>query len=241
MAELTGTLAELLGRRPRTPRTGCGVTVTDRTRPDQLFDRVKARFPHVLQVHAPPGRRPPGRRSATGAGSRAQPARARRRLHRSTSPAAGPGPSSWTCSSGPTRPRRRLEPRPAAADAAAPAAHDRDRPVRRPGRDRPQHGSATPACSCSKGPPAPASPPCSTPISFALYGKLAQSSATAERLKSHHAAAGRRAGGRAGLRDPERALPDPAHARATSARRSAAPAPPPAQHDRQALAARLAR
>jgi exonuclease SbcD len=59
MAALTGTLDELLagdGHRA----DWVAATVTDRTRPDQLFDRLKARFPHLLQVvHQPAGARDP--------------------------------------------------------------------------------------------------------------------------------------------------------------------------------------
>jgi exonuclease SbcD len=58
MAELQGTLAELTSE-PRFERHVADwvrVTVTDRARPEQLFDRVKSRFPHVLQVfHVPAG------------------------------------------------------------------------------------------------------------------------------------------------------------------------------------------
>jgi exonuclease SbcD len=52
MADLIGTLAELTTD-PRFAVHAADwvrVTVTDRSRPEQLFDRVKSRFPHVLQV-----------------------------------------------------------------------------------------------------------------------------------------------------------------------------------------------
>lgn len=58
MAEVVGTLAELTSqaRFDRHIQDWVRVTVTDRSRPEQLFDRVKSRFPHVLQVfHVPEG------------------------------------------------------------------------------------------------------------------------------------------------------------------------------------------
>ncbi|HEY0168048.1 MAG TPA: exonuclease SbcCD subunit D [Jatrophihabitans sp.] len=58
MAELAGELAELLDD-DRHVEDWVQVTVTDRSRPDRLFDRVKSHFPHVLQVlHSPAGARP---------------------------------------------------------------------------------------------------------------------------------------------------------------------------------------
>ena len=55
MAELTGTLEQLLAAAGH-EQDWMRVTVTDRTRPDQLFDRLKARFPHLLNVvFAPDG------------------------------------------------------------------------------------------------------------------------------------------------------------------------------------------
>jgi exonuclease SbcD len=67
MAELTGTLAELLAD-DRHVEDWVRLTVTDRSRPDQLFDRVKSRFPHVLQVlHLPAGARPAGASTPTTA------------------------------------------------------------------------------------------------------------------------------------------------------------------------------
>jgi exonuclease SbcD len=60
MAELTGTLDELLTAPGLAQYHGdwVRVTVTDRARPDQLFDRIKTRFPHALQVfHMPEGQR----------------------------------------------------------------------------------------------------------------------------------------------------------------------------------------
>jgi exonuclease SbcD len=60
MAELTGTLAELLAD-DRHVEDWVQVTVTDRSRPDQLFDRLKSHFPHLLRMmHAPAGARPAG-------------------------------------------------------------------------------------------------------------------------------------------------------------------------------------
>jgi exonuclease SbcD len=55
MAEVSGTLDELmLGEAHRDDWVR--VTVTDRSRPDSMFDRVKSRYPHVLQVfHIPEG------------------------------------------------------------------------------------------------------------------------------------------------------------------------------------------
>ncbi|HJQ03631.1 MAG TPA: exonuclease SbcCD subunit D [Jatrophihabitans sp.] len=65
MAELTGTLAELLATTGH-QADWVRLTVTDRARPDRLFDRVKSHFPHVLQVqHLPDGALPPGRWTAT--------------------------------------------------------------------------------------------------------------------------------------------------------------------------------
>ncbi|HEX8096105.1 exonuclease SbcCD subunit D [Jatrophihabitans sp.] len=67
MAELTGTLAELLAD-DRHAEDWVRLTVTDRSRPDQLFERVKSRFPHVLQVlHLPAGARPAGTSTPTAA------------------------------------------------------------------------------------------------------------------------------------------------------------------------------
>ncbi|MBV9822310.1 MAG: exonuclease SbcCD subunit D [Actinobacteria bacterium] len=60
MAELTGTLAELLTDE-RHVADWVRLVVTDRSRPDQLLERVKSHFPHVLQVlHQPAGPRPVG-------------------------------------------------------------------------------------------------------------------------------------------------------------------------------------
>jgi len=58
MADLSGRLAELLSdpAHGRHRLDWVRVVVTDRCRPDQLFDRIRSRFPHVLQVmHAPDG------------------------------------------------------------------------------------------------------------------------------------------------------------------------------------------
>jgi exonuclease SbcD len=60
MAELTGTLEQLLAGTGH-EHDWVRVTVTDRTRPEQLFDRLKARFPHLLHVlFAPAGAQPAG-------------------------------------------------------------------------------------------------------------------------------------------------------------------------------------
>jgi len=60
MAELTGPLDELLADTAHREHW-VRIVVTDRSRPDQLFDRVKSRFPHVLQVlHLPAGAQPAG-------------------------------------------------------------------------------------------------------------------------------------------------------------------------------------
>lgn len=55
MAELTAPLDEVLADSTHV-QDWVRITVTDRARPDQLFDRVKSHFPHVLQVrHVPAG------------------------------------------------------------------------------------------------------------------------------------------------------------------------------------------
>jgi exonuclease SbcD len=60
MAILSGTLAELLAD-DRCVEHWVHVTVTDRSRPDQLFDRLKSHFPHLLHMaHAPAGAQPAG-------------------------------------------------------------------------------------------------------------------------------------------------------------------------------------
>jgi exonuclease SbcD len=65
MAELSGTLAELLAITGH-EEDWVRLTVTDRARPDRLFDRVKSHFRQVLQVqHLPDGALPPGRWTAT--------------------------------------------------------------------------------------------------------------------------------------------------------------------------------
>ncbi|MDQ2836652.1 MAG: exonuclease SbcCD subunit D [Actinomycetota bacterium] len=67
MADLTGTLDELLAMTGHT-EDWVRLTVTDRARPDQLFDRVKSRFPQVLQVlHVPAGSVPAGSAPASDA------------------------------------------------------------------------------------------------------------------------------------------------------------------------------
>ncbi|MCW2539305.1 MAG: nuclease SbcCD, subunit [Frankiales bacterium] len=58
MADLTATLDELLHdvRFARHSQDWVRATVTDRARPEQLFERLAARFPHVLQIrHLPNG------------------------------------------------------------------------------------------------------------------------------------------------------------------------------------------
>jgi exonuclease SbcD len=63
MAELSGSLEELL-RGHDHAEDWVRITVTDRLRPDLMFDRVKARYPHVLQVfHIPEGSAPQGSQS----------------------------------------------------------------------------------------------------------------------------------------------------------------------------------
>lgn len=60
MAELTATLDEVLADSAHV-QNWVRITVTDRTRPDRLFDRVKSHYPHVLQVlHLPAGAGPAG-------------------------------------------------------------------------------------------------------------------------------------------------------------------------------------
>jgi exonuclease SbcD len=60
MAVLTGTLAELLAD-DRYAEHWVDATVTDRSRPEQLFDRLKSHFPYLLHLaHAPAGARPAG-------------------------------------------------------------------------------------------------------------------------------------------------------------------------------------
>jgi DNA repair protein SbcD/Mre11 len=60
MAELTGTLAELLAGGAHA-EDWVSVTVTDRSRPDHAWDRLRARFPHLLHVEfAPAGATLPG-------------------------------------------------------------------------------------------------------------------------------------------------------------------------------------
>lgn len=67
MADLTGTLDELLAMTGHA-EDWVRLTVTDRARPDQLFDRVKSRFPQVLQVlHVPAGSVPAGSVPASAA------------------------------------------------------------------------------------------------------------------------------------------------------------------------------
>ncbi len=69
MAELTGPLDELLADSTHLS-DWVRVVVTDRSRPDQLFDRVKSHFPHVLQVlHLPAGSGPAGEVAASRAQS----------------------------------------------------------------------------------------------------------------------------------------------------------------------------
>jgi exonuclease SbcD len=70
MAELTGALDELLHEPAYAKHLEdwVRITVTDRARPEQLFDRVKSRFPHVLQVfHVPAGSLTPGAYPAASA------------------------------------------------------------------------------------------------------------------------------------------------------------------------------
>ena len=67
MVELTGELADLLAD-DRHVADWVQVTVTDRSRPDQLFDRLKSHFPHLLRMdHSPAGAQPAGALVATAA------------------------------------------------------------------------------------------------------------------------------------------------------------------------------
>lgn len=67
MVELTGELADLLAD-DRHVADWVQVTVTDRSRPDQLFDRLKSHFPHLLRMtHSPLGAQPAGELAATAA------------------------------------------------------------------------------------------------------------------------------------------------------------------------------
>lgn len=68
MATLRGLLEDLLADPAHTTHedSWLRVTVTDRARPDSLMDRLKSRFPHVLQVfHEPDGRIERGVRGTT--------------------------------------------------------------------------------------------------------------------------------------------------------------------------------
>jgi exonuclease SbcD len=68
MADLTGTLDELLDNAATAGHAGdwVRITVTDRARPDGLFDRIRTRFPHVLQVlHVPHGQLDPAQSATT--------------------------------------------------------------------------------------------------------------------------------------------------------------------------------
>jgi exonuclease SbcD len=63
MAEICGTVDEVVSdaKHDSLAQAWLRITVTDRTRPDQMFTRVKSRFPHVLQVfHLPAGAAPAG-------------------------------------------------------------------------------------------------------------------------------------------------------------------------------------
>lgn len=60
MTELTGLLADLLAGTEHA-EDWVRLVVTDRARPDRLFDRAKSRFPHLLRVdHLPAGSEPVG-------------------------------------------------------------------------------------------------------------------------------------------------------------------------------------
>jgi exonuclease SbcD len=63
MAELTGTLAELLALTGH-EQDWLRVVVTDPVRPDRLLERITARFPFVLQVFHDPAGASPARASA---------------------------------------------------------------------------------------------------------------------------------------------------------------------------------
>jgi exonuclease SbcD len=61
MAELSGDLEQLLSDPAHEVHVEAWarITVTDRARPDRMFERVRSRFPHALQVmHLPPGLTP---------------------------------------------------------------------------------------------------------------------------------------------------------------------------------------
>jgi exonuclease SbcD len=73
MAEIAGSLDELLTADSLAAHVDgwVRVTVTDRSRPDQMFDRIKSRFPHVLQVfHLPAGAVEVGRSASEPAAER---------------------------------------------------------------------------------------------------------------------------------------------------------------------------
>ncbi|MDQ1749138.1 MAG: repair protein SbcD/Mre11 [Pseudonocardiales bacterium] len=73
MAEIAGSLDELLTADSLDAHVDgwVRVTVTDRSRPDQMFDRIKSRFPHVLQVfHLPAGAVEVGRSASEPAAER---------------------------------------------------------------------------------------------------------------------------------------------------------------------------
>jgi exonuclease SbcD len=70
MADLSGTLTDLLhdSDHDQSLEAWVRVTVTDRIRPEQMFDRVKSRFPHALQIfHLPEGAEQTGQSASTTA------------------------------------------------------------------------------------------------------------------------------------------------------------------------------
>ncbi|MDC5697627.1 exonuclease SbcCD subunit D [Intrasporangium calvum] len=73
MATLRGTLDDLLADPAHAPHEDAWVraTLTDRVRPDSLMDRLKSRFPHVLQVfHEPDAKVERGVRGTTAVSER---------------------------------------------------------------------------------------------------------------------------------------------------------------------------
>ena len=183
LADVTGTLDELLGA-AGAPHTDAWtrVTVTDAHRPEDLYRRVKQRFPHALVVHhraAVVG----GVVAHRGRHGGARPARRHRRL-----------------------PRARHRPRPDARRGRRPAARVRGR--HRAGAERLMHlrtltlqaigpfagrhtvdfdalGQA--GLFLLEGPTGSGKSTLIDAIVFALYGKVASSEASEDRLRSAYA------------------------------------------------------